>query len=144
SPSRPTTCAPFGQGLDCLRGSCHRSWASAPRAPHRAAPPYRGISLPTERVVFGTANLGMPYGRSRWRGVPSKAAAFELLDAAWSVGIRTFDTAEAYELAPERLREWLDARAVARCARGITKVSPLPARGLAQALQHALARFADW
>src|SRR5439155_18302986 len=33
--------------------------------------------------------------------------------------------------------------AVARCARVITKVSPLPARGLAQALQHALARFAD-
>ncbi len=92
-------------------------------------------------MVFGTANLGMPYGRSRWRGVPSKAAAFELLDAAWSVGIRTFDTAEAYELAPERLREWLDARGRARCARVITKVTPAQGSQLAPALDQALRRF---
>jgi hypothetical protein len=38
----------------------------------------------------------MPYGRTRWRGVLSKAEAFELLDAAWELGIRAFDTAEAY------------------------------------------------
>src|SRR5438445_813252 len=141
SPLRPTTCAPLGPVSDCPRDSCNRSWASAPRERRRAAQPYPGISLPTEHLVFGTANIGMPYGRSRWRGVPSKADAFELLDAAWSVGIRAFDTAEAYELAPERLREWLDARGRARCARIITKVTPAQGSQLAPALDQALRRF---
>lgn len=36
--------------------------------------------------------------------------AFRILDAAWAIGIRAYDTAEAYGLSAGRLSEWADAR----------------------------------
>ena len=56
-----------------------------------------------ERIVLGTAQIGLPYGRRKSAGVIPREHAVALLDAAWSAGIRSFDTAEAYGESAARL-----------------------------------------
>lgn len=65
---------------------------------------------PVNRIVLGTVQLGMPYGRHREATVPSAAVADAVFDAAWAMGIRAFDTATAYGLAAGRLAEWCERR----------------------------------
>lgn len=66
-----------------------------------------------DRLVFGTAALGLPYGLPHG-GVPpslmSEAAAVSLVGAAVAQGIMTFDTAPAYGVAEERLGRALGER----------------------------------
>jgi hypothetical protein len=57
----------------------------------------------------------------------SREAAWQILDAAWAMGVRAFDTAAAYGEAVARLGGWLDARGVRRDAEVVTKVAPAPA-----------------
>lgn len=99
----------------------------------------------TTRLVIGTAQLGLPYGRRRTSPVMSEAAAFRILDAAWSLGVRAFDTAEAYGSSAARLRAWSEARGNAESLEVITKCSvDFPGQSL-QALEEsahtALSRF---
>lgn len=79
-----------------------------------------GVDL-TSRIVLGTVQLGLPYGRKRTSPVMSDAEAFEMLDAAWNIGVRAFDTAEAYGSSAERLRAWSDRRGNADAIRIVTK-----------------------
>lgn len=67
--------------------------------------------------------LGLPYGRHRASTVRHEDSAFRILDAAWSLGIRAFDTAEAYGSSARRLRAWSDARGNAEALEVITKCS---------------------
>lgn len=76
------------------------------------------------RVVLGTVQLGLPYGRMRNRSAPTEVEASAILDAAWELGIRTFDTAEGYGPAATRLAEWLTARGRRASAHVVTKVMP--------------------
>jgi len=69
----------------------------------------------------------------------SEADAFRILDAAFSLGIRAFDTAEAYGSSAERLRAWIDARRNAGEVKVITKCS---VDSLAKSARSALSRFA--
>jgi len=69
----------------------------------------------------------------------SEADAFRILDAAFSLGIRAFDTAEAYGSSAERLRAWIDARRNADEVKVITKCS---VDSLAKSAKSALSRFA--
>jgi aryl-alcohol dehydrogenase-like predicted oxidoreductase len=78
----------------------------------------------TDRLVIGTVQLGLPYGRHRASTVTQEASAFGILDAAWSLGIRAFDTAEAYGSSARRLRAWSDSRGNAETLEIITKCSP--------------------
>ncbi len=97
---------------------------------------------PIERmtsVVLGTVQLGIPYGRQRDAGVVPEARAFAVLDRAWALGIRAFDTAEAYGDAANRLQTWLERRGLAAEAQVITKVQ---LGSLRQDAERALARFA--
>src|SRR5687767_14601196 len=74
----------------------------------------------------------------------SKAAAFEILDTAWSLGIRAFDTAEAYGSSALRLREWIDERGNAEAVEVITKCSMSVEQSLAaveENADNALSRF---
>src|SRR5687767_10060456 len=74
----------------------------------------------------------------------SKAAAFEILDTAWSLGIRAFDTAEAYGSSALRLREWIDERGNAEAVEVITKCSLSVQQSLAaveENADNALSRF---
>ena len=74
----------------------------------------------------------------------AEAAAFRILDAAWALGIRAFDTAEAYGVSAARLRGWSEARRNADRLEVITKCSVGDGRSAA-ALEEcgdvALARF---
>jgi aryl-alcohol dehydrogenase-like predicted oxidoreductase len=49
-----------------------------------------------ERLVLGTAQLGMPYGVHNLIGQPSRSEALEILRQAAEKGIRYIDTADAY------------------------------------------------
>lgn len=64
------------------------------------------------RLVLGTAQLGAAYGAFNAIGALSPAAADELLDAAWAVGINCFDTARAYGEAEQRIGAWRRERGV--------------------------------
>ena len=76
----------------------------------------------SNRIVLGTVQLGVAYGRRRGHGVLTKDDARRILDAAWEIGIRTFDTAEAYGASADRLAEWLRARKTLDAAHVVTKV----------------------
>jgi aryl-alcohol dehydrogenase-like predicted oxidoreductase len=87
----------------------------------------------------------LPYGRHRASTVTQEASAFQILDAAWSLGIRAFDTAEAYGSSARRLRAWSDSRGNAEALEIVTKCSvDVPGESL-QALKErahtALSRF---
>lgn len=51
---------------------------------------------PPDRIVLGTAQLGLPYGIANRDGQPNPSTANDILGAAWAQGIRTLDTAQAY------------------------------------------------
>lgn len=51
---------------------------------------------PWDRIILGTAQLGLAYGRRRGAGPLGEREAEEILEAAWDAGFRLFDTAEAY------------------------------------------------
>jgi aryl-alcohol dehydrogenase-like predicted oxidoreductase len=75
----------------------------------------------------------------------SEADAFDILDAAWGLGVRAFDTAEAYGESASRLRTWIDARGNADSVEVITKCrvdfSGEPLAALETSAEVALARF---
>lgn len=96
-----------------------------------------------ERIVLGTVQLGLPYGRRAGEGLMPERDAFAILDAAWAAGIRAFDTAEAYGDSPARLAAWLRDRGVAAEAHVVTKVKPGEGPGVAGRVEAALARFPD-
>ncbi len=77
-------------------------------------------SHPT-RITLGTAQLGLRYGIANRAGRPDDATAAALLDRAWDLGIRSFDTARAYGDAEERLGRWLG-----RDHEGAVVISKLP------------------
>lgn len=74
------------------------------------------------QVVLGTVQLGLPYGRRRNATLMPEGQAFAILDAAWELGIRVFDTAEAYGESAVRLRRWLGMRGHLATACVCTKV----------------------
>ena len=90
------------------------------------------------RIALGTVQLGLPYGRRAARSPMSPARAREVLDAAWALGVRHFDTAEAYGDAAARLAAWLSASGRLAEAHVVTKV-PLDS-GPAD-VEHAVRRF---
>lgn len=50
-----------------------------------------------------------------------QALAFRILDAAWDMGVRGFDTAEAYGESAARLRAWIDATGRGDTVQVVTK-----------------------
>jgi len=98
-----------------------------------------------DRIVLGTVQFGLPYGARRSVPAMSEADAFRILDAAWAMGVRAFDTAEAYGSSAARLQHWSKTRGRLGLAEVVTKcaVGP-PAAGLSEvekAARAALARF---
>lgn len=86
-------------------------------------PPYEGSSV--GRIGLGLAALGRPIyltaGRSDALGAPNdrtvetmRARTFEVLDAAWQLGIRFFDLAPSYGHAEDFLGAWLAAHPTRR------------------------------
>jgi hypothetical protein len=76
-----------------------------------------------DHVALGTAQFGLPYGRRRDAAPLSDTEARALLSAAWSHGVRHFDTAAAYGPAATRLSRWLLDTAHAQEAFVTTKIA---------------------
>lgn len=95
-----------------------------------------------DRVLLGTVQMGLPYGRTSGSGVMPESVAFGLLDAAWEIGIRRFDTAEAYGVSAARLSTWLDRTGKRPSASVVTKIGVASSeRDIGAASARALARF---
>lgn len=77
-----------------------------------------------ERIVLGTVSLGLPYGRRHGEAALGRQEVEAILGAAWSAGIRAFDTAETYGSAAGHLAEWLHDRGRLREVTVVTKISP--------------------
>jgi aryl-alcohol dehydrogenase-like predicted oxidoreductase len=93
------------------------------------------------RIVLGTVQLGLPYGRRRSRPALTEAETSTILDAAWDIGIRAFDTAEGYGSAAPRLAEWLRARGRRGSAHVVTKVKPMALERFDAAATAAVQRY---
>ena len=75
------------------------------------------------RLVLGTAQLGMPYGIANRSGQPDASQGRAIIEAAWEVGIRTFDTARAYGESEMVLGRTLAEMKVSQQARIVTKIT---------------------
>jgi len=71
---------------------------------------------------LGTAQLGLKYGINNKFGKPSKKYSQQLLDKAYEMGIRNFDTAFAYGNAEEILGEWILKNGIKNSVKIISKI----------------------
>lgn len=51
-------------------------------------------------MVLGTAQFGMEYGVANRNGMPTKSESLNIIETAWSEGVRYFDTAPSYKTEP--------------------------------------------
>jgi aryl-alcohol dehydrogenase-like predicted oxidoreductase len=75
-------------------------------------------------LVFGTAQIGFPYGAANRYGQPTKGDALDLLAQAALNGVRWLDTARAYGEAEARVGSAMGLPAC-RAFKVVTKISPL-------------------
>ena len=74
------------------------------------------------KIVLGTAQLGSHYGITNYYGKPSKKETFKILDLAWEVGIRSFDTAASYD-SESVLGEFINCNGIEKESIILTKFS---------------------
>lgn len=77
-----------------------------------------------ERLVLGTAQLGINYGIANTNGQPDFSTARSIIHEAWGNGIQEFDTAQAYGESEQILGKVLQDLGIADEARIITKLDP--------------------
>jgi aryl-alcohol dehydrogenase-like predicted oxidoreductase len=77
-----------------------------------------------DRLVLGTVQLGLEYGINNKHGKPSIDYAFQILDKAYEIGIRIFDTAFAYGNAEEVLGTWIVKNGLSNEIKVISKLKP--------------------
>lgn len=77
-----------------------------------------------DRLVLGTVQLGLEYGVNNKHGKPSADDALKILDKAYAIGIRKFDTAYAYGNAEEVLGKWLSKNNLNEEVKIISKLKP--------------------
>lgn len=76
-----------------------------------------------DRLVLGTAQLGLDYGVANATGKPAEADAFGLLDVVWQAGLRWFDTAPVYGNSEKVLGRYLAERDAGNEANVVSKLS---------------------
>jgi len=77
-----------------------------------------------EKMVLGTAQLGMDYGIANRTGKPSKKEVFEILEFAWDKGITRLDTAPVYG-SESLIGEFVRANGINDQIKLITKIPPI-------------------
>ncbi len=80
--------------------------------------------MKTNQIVLGTAQLGLDYGLSNKTGKPSYNDALKIVSKAWNLGIREFDTAQAYgdsEIVLGKIFKELDITSEVKV---VTKIDP--------------------
>lgn len=75
------------------------------------------------RIFLGTVQLGMDYGIANAQGKPDDRKAATILETAWNLGIRCFDTAQAYGDSEAVLGRALRGMGVSDEARIVSKLS---------------------
>ncbi|MBF0198793.1 MAG: aldo/keto reductase [Planctomycetes bacterium] len=78
----------------------------------------------SEEVVLGTAQLGINYGITNTSNIPTQISANKLIAAAWNLGIRQFDTAQAYPNSENFLGKAIDQIEHQQEAKVVTKIHP--------------------
>lgn len=103
------------------------------------------MSASVERLVLGTAQLGLSYGIANQNGKPSRPFAVQLVQKALASGVRLLDTARCYGDSEEVLKEVLsDVPPEGACRPTvITKVNTPLAKEAAAMADVALERFAE-
>lgn len=76
------------------------------------------------RLVLGTVQFGLKYGINNKYGKPSREYSLKILDKAYELGIRIFDTAFAYGDAEDVLGEWISARGNGNDIKVTSKLKP--------------------
>ena len=76
------------------------------------------------RVVLGTAQIGMQYGFST--NLPSFQKSLSILDRSYELGIRSLDTAAVYGHSERRIGDWLRLSPSKRTVKITTKLRKLP------------------
>lgn len=76
------------------------------------------------RLVLGTAQLGLPYGIANKIGQPDQSGATDIIRVAWENGIREFDTAQGYGESEQVLGKSLLQLKLAGKVKVITKFHP--------------------
>lgn len=89
------------------------------------------------KLVLGTAQLGIEYGINNKTGIRSREESLKLLDFAHKNGIKIFDTAHAYGDAENILGEFCERYNLSGAIKIITKVR----QDVAQELNESLARL---
>ena len=77
-----------------------------------------------ERLVLGTAQLGMSYGIANTNGQPDFSTVRSIVKEAWGNGICEFDTAQAYGESERILGQVLQDLGIVDKARIVTKLDP--------------------
>ncbi|MFC1821070.1 aldo/keto reductase [Thermodesulfobacteriota bacterium] len=77
-----------------------------------------------ERLVLGTAQLGINYGIANTNGQPDLSTARSIIQEAWGNRIQEFDTAQAYGESEQILGQALQDLGIVDEARIITKLDP--------------------
>lgn len=76
-----------------------------------------------DSVILGTVQFGVPYGRRKGLPVLDQVVSEEIMDIAWDMGIRKFDTAENYGIASNILSNWLKKRSYSGLCQVSTKIN---------------------
>ncbi len=82
------------------------------------------MSASAPRMALGTVQLGMAYGVANKTGRPDEQVARRVVQEAWSGGVRSFDTAQAYGASEEVLGRSLAAAGALQDAKVISKLDP--------------------
>ncbi len=75
------------------------------------------------KIILGTAQLGMPYGIANTQGQPDQDVATEIVATALNTGITYFDTAQIYGVSEQILGKALQTLKAQSKAKIITKVA---------------------
>lgn len=78
----------------------------------------------SNKLTLGTVQFGMDYGINNPNGKPPLKKSLEMLDYAWTKGIKIFDTAYNYGEAEEILSEFVKTRNLGSEIKIITKLKP--------------------
>lgn len=97
------------------------------------------------KLVLGTAQLGFPYGVANKTGQPDSTVAMAIINEAWKLGIREFDTAQGYGVSEQVLGKALSSLGIDREAEIISKLDPtidhLNAAAMSEALDQSMKRL---
>jgi aryl-alcohol dehydrogenase-like predicted oxidoreductase len=77
-----------------------------------------------DQLILGTAQLGMPYGIANKTGRPNQKNATQIIETAWSSGIKTFDTAQGYGNSEEVLGRAFHDLSISGDLKVISKLHP--------------------